>query len=101
MCIFVGDAVCGVIIYRLRLRRLLLPAAVFALRSDLLIPVHAVALLRSLLSGSVLRSSMPDCQNQLPACVSGAPSRLPDRLRPCRPGLSANNPCNTTLRVNG
>ena len=108
MCIFVSDAVCGVIIYRVRIRRLrrLLSAAVLPVFRSLRVPVRAVALRCSLYNRPVLRSRLPGSSTRLPArlraCLPGSPSRLPDRLRACRSAcLPAHNACFTASCVYG
>ena len=93
MGITVSRAVRSKRVYRLRLRRLL-SAAVLPLRSNLLVPVRAFALFRSLHSRSVMRPCMPDRQNQLSTGLSGSQTRLSDRLRACYAVcLSANGAC--------
>lgn len=107
MGIIVGDAVCGVIIYWLRLRRLLSSAAVFPVRSVLRVPLRAVSLRHSLHDSPVLRSRLPGSQTRLPARLRpGLPSsatRLPDRLSARLPAavLPADNPCYAACRFYG
>lgn len=103
MCIIVGDAVRGVLINWLRLRRLL-SAAVLSLLRSVRFSVYASALLSSLHNRAVLRPGLPGSQTRLSACLPArlpGQTRLPDRLSTCCPaGLSADNPCNPASRFN-
>lgn len=104
MCFIVGDAVFGVIIYWLRLRRLL-SAAVFPVRAVLRVPVRSAALRRSLYDRSVLRSRLSGSQTRLPARLRpglpGSPTRMPNRLSAClSAGLPAHNACYPASRLN-
>ena len=76
MCIFVGDAARGVIICRLRIRRLQhLSAPLFSLRASLCVDLHSSAVLYSVLDNAVLRSCLSSSQTGLPGY-----SRMSDRL---------------------